>query len=147
MKKLRKFCLWISILLFVLACFILFMSFVASSNSSTFFTLAIYVYTSAAFFAAPYMVIPGDEAKTRFDALMIMGSSGFYAIALLLALVMGLPYIHGVTTHESSAGLWEQIAQIILAISFVASLLMHCWSTLSNAKKMIFSAAEKTEET
>lgn len=143
MNKLRAFCLKISILLFVLACLILFMSFVSSSNSNIFFTLAIYIFTSAAFFASPYMVIPDREAKTRLDALMIMGSSGFYTVALLVTLVMGLPYITGASIDENLVEFWERIAQLTVAISFVASLLMHCWSTLANAKKLLFSTADK----
>lgn len=104
--------------------------FFSNINSDDYKTLAIYLFVSSVLFASPHMIIAPqkDVEKTRFETYTDLVVSGFYTAALLFVLYNAIPYFD---TGASAATL-QIIGQVSLVTSFLWTLCLHSWSTLSN---------------
>lgn len=147
LDKMRKLGLGISFFLIATASLILCLGYFYATHSGIFIECAVYLYASAAFFASPYMVImkqrEDQHGRDKLDALLEIGSSGFYALALIALFIMAIPYIEGISVNENTGTPWQTIAQGIVAVSFIFNLLLHCVSALLSAKLLFAALPEK----
>ena len=146
MNKIRRLSMRIAFICIFLAVVFWCISLFGSVNTSLHANLAVYLITSAVFFASPYMIIAErkkeDPPKGKMDYLLDFGASGFYAAVLILTIYMALPYMNSRELRTVSSTI-ENYGQAVLALSLLTSLLVHAFSAFKNALGF-FSSAMKS---
>lgn len=139
MNKFRKFGLRVSFATVTLGVIFWCAGFFSNTNDENFQALAIYLLVASVFFASPYMIITHQKegTKPRLEIYADLGVSTFYTAALIFVLYNAIPYFN---SGETTTTL-QLIGQAVLAISFLWTLCIHGWSTLTSLAS-IFQATE-----